>query len=112
MEIGLDFFSFRVEQKQAGSFGSYPYTGRGLLQNRLDSFSIQYRSYLFQALLGDGVAIKPVLHRTDIDYIAMSVKGGSYNLMHGRTKRILHKFGFFYVEHNQTFLCTYKQLFR
>ena len=32
--------------------------------------------------------------------------------MHSRTKRIINESWFFNIEHSQTFLCTYEQLFR
>ena len=72
--ISLDLFRFRVEQKQAGSFGGYPYTGRRLLQNGLNLFRFRYRSNLFQFLLRNGIAVKPVDRGTDIDNIPLSVK--------------------------------------
>ena len=112
MMVSLDLFRFRVEQKQTGSFGSYPYTGRRLLQNGLNLFCFRYRSNLFQFLLRNGIAVKPVDRGTDIDNIPLSVKSWSYKLVHSGTKRIINESWFFNIEHSQTFLCAYKQLFR
>ena len=62
--------------------------------------------------MSDGITVKPVFHRTDIDYVAMPVKSGSYDFVHGSAESIFYKLGFFAVEHDQTFLCAYQQLLR
>ena len=73
MMISLDLFRFRIEQKQTGSFGSYPYTGRRLLQDALDLLAAWNVSEFFECILRNGIAVQTVRRCAYIDLVVMPV---------------------------------------
>ena len=60
MPVCFDFPGLGVDKEKAGTFRSYPYTGRRLLQDALDLLAAWNVSEFFECILRNGIAVQTV----------------------------------------------------
>lgn len=103
MPVCFDFPGLGVDKEKAGTFRSYPYTGRRLLQDALDLLAAWNVSEFFECILRNGIAVQTVRRCTYIDLVVMPVQGGCNHFVHCRAEYVIYKTGCGDVERSQSF---------
>ena len=112
MPVCFDFPGLGVDKEKAGTFRSYPYTGRRLLQDALDLLAAWNVSEFFECILRNGIAVQTVRRCAYIDLVVMPVQGGCNHFVHCRAEYVVYKTGCGDVEHSQSFERADKQPLR